>query len=342
MKKTGYVFAVIILLVALTSCSSPGRNTGGNKHLTVEEIKARVNKFIPVSTLEVAGFEHIAAYDFDLLFGKGFLYVLNMRDNMIAQFEGAELRNVFKARQGQGPKDMLAPKSMFFYGDDKLAVHDYEKKKIVFFDLDLNYIEEVTVSKPFLTFANWGQGIIAELSSQEYVFGLVDDKFNITESFVKANTELPFERYFRHWLNEGHFINAWLIGHTHRLQPREDCKVDVYNLKNKKHVLSLEWSHLFPPAQKNIDTRKNLLFTVFIAKIGRFYVIQNSIMRTFSPDSDFELLVFDENGRLISRGDFPFKLLRIQRAVKETDMRLYVMDDDEDIAYFDLMSIIPE
>lgn len=339
-KNTGQIITVLSLLVTLTYCSSQGDSANQNNHLTVEEIKNRAQKFIPVSTLEAAGFEHIAAFDFDLLFGKGFLYILNMRDRMIAQFEGAELRSVYKAQYGQGPKDMLAPKSMFFYGDKNLAVHDYEKKKIIFFDLNLKYIREVTVSDAFLTFGNSEQGIVAVLSFMSHVFGIVNKNFSIAESFVKVNTELPFQRYRSRWLNEGFFLNTKLAAHTYWLQPKKTCKVDVYDLKNKRHMIRLEWPNRFSPAQKNIDQRKNLLFTVFIAKVGRFFVIQNSIMKTFSPIADFELLVFDDKGALISRGNFPFKLLRLRKVTDDKDMLLYVMDDDEDISYIDLRSII--
>jgi hypothetical protein len=170
------------------------------------------------------------------------------------------------------------------------------------------------------------------------VFEFLDQNFNTIETLVKSTTKSPFDQYYQRWLNEAYFLRGGLGGHSFWRQPWKDCKVDIYDLDKKKLKVSLQWEQSNPPSQSDINNDRNFLFTSFVEKLKSFYVIGNSSTTKFGIPPSTELLVFNEKGKLILRIDFPYKILRFQKITDDT--LIYVMDDDEDISYIDLMSIL--
>lgn len=330
------VLIILIYLVLLPSCSQSERT----KEAGEQSFKKHFKQFIPLAALERAGFQHFNPPFYSMVIKGPYFYILNQSDHMIAKFKGSKPLRVYKAAEGQAPKEMINPKSVFFYNQHTIAVFDITKLKVLMFDLDLNYLREEKVTDKFFSMFGSNKGILAfAYWTQGYVFALIDEEFNEFETFVKANKKIPFDRFYPPLLNMGFMLNGNLAAHTYRLQPRKQCKLDVYDINTTKRVITLKWEQPFTPSQGSFNARKNMYFTVYAGRHGSFYVIQNQIIRRMgSKTSELYLLVFDRTGELKRHTRFPHLIMRTQKDNNAPE--LYFFDDEENLSYVDIGDIV--
>lgn len=327
---------IVLWLVLLSFCSQ----SGSTKKVEGKSFEKYFKPFISMSTLEKAGFEHFNPPYYSMVIKGPYFYILNQSDRMVAKFEGIKPLRAFKAAEGQAPKEMINPKSVFFYDRDTVAVFDVTKLKVLMFDLDLNYLREVKVQDKFFNMYGTNKGVLAfAYWTQGHVFAFIDKDFNETETFVKANQKMPFDQFYPPLLNNGFLLNGTLAAHTYRLQPRKECKLDVYDINTKKRVITLNWKQPFTPSQSSLNARKNMYFTVYAGKHGNFYVVQNQIIRRLRTKTwELYLLVFDQHGELIRHIRFPHFLMRTQKDDDAPEM--YFFNDEENISYIDIGDIV--
>jgi hypothetical protein len=341
MKRLVRQIAVLTLLLVLAQCT-PTEKNDIKKGKDLRNLK---QKFISLSQLEAAGFEHISAADFDLLFDGDHVYLLNMRDLRVAIYEDGKLLKVYNAPRGQGPQDMLAPKSIFFYDGDTLAIHDYSRQSIIFFDRDLNYKREQKLDIRFEVMAQTSFGLMATDPEHKHMFAFLDGQFNVVDTFVEKYDKLPFKEYFFYesMLNKEFFVGKNIVGHSHRHQINKKCKIDLYNLESRAHTISLHWEQTTKPTKKDFLKKRNLYCSSLTRKLGPYYVVHNVTIGQLSDRSSctYDLLIFDGLGKLIYKADnLPFRILRFQSDCNDT--KLYVMEegDDKGMDYIELEDIL--
>jgi hypothetical protein len=300
---------------------------------TNQDIEKKFEIFITLSTLEKAGFEHFDAINFVILFMDDSSYILNKKDHSIVRFKGKTPLKVFK-EEGQGPGGLIDPRSVFFYDPETLAIFDITKASVLLFDLDLNYKKEVRVNTDILKLQDTKNGFVAFGTFGEYLFAKLDSNFNVIETFVKAKKTTPFRNMYPQSLNMGYLLTENKIAHTSWLFTSKNCKADIFDINTQKNVASLNWEQSHSPTQKDIDNRTNMYSSNYIGKYGKYYVVHNSFFKNIRGHGIHELLIFYENGKLHSKHDFPFNIIQCYDASGDT--RIYFMDENEDISFFDL------
>lgn len=335
MTKGKLIFVSFMMAMLLPFCSGPGTKTTAKKN-----IDDHFKKFMTVEKLEEVGFQHLDGVNFFLLLNSKNIYIFNEKDFLIAKFTGNKLQRVFKTQKGQAPKEMITPMSFFLYNDDTIAIADYLKSSILFFDRDLNYTKEIKINNKIMTMARVGKTLVAtsNYGGEENVFAVLDKDFNIVKTIVKANKKMPAERS-QHWhLNKGFFLDEKLVSHSFVLFPNKKCKVDVYDVNTEKLVATLPWEQPFSPTAKSINERKNIYFIEHVGKYGLYYVVRTSHSKTLQSKSYHEFMIFDLDGTLKYKSDFSYGIIQ---AVKDTmDSKLYFMDDDEGISYIDIEAFL--
>jgi len=305
---------------------------------TKEEIKKNAIKFIPVSSLEDAGFSHISADSFEMLFEKDALYILCMTDRTIAKFIGNKPVKTFTGERGQGPQNMLAPKKIFPYDAGTIAVYDIHKREIIFFDRDLNYITEKRIKIMWSEIFLSSRGITAFTYGRDQVFAFLDKDFNIVENYVPANKNTPIDWYNSRYSNQGYFLRNGLLAHGFYKCPTKNCKVDIYDPVKKKFLVSLKWFQPNPPSKDDILNLRNMNFTMFVDKMKSYYVVGNLFTPKYGIPPQYDILVYNEKGDFIVKYQLPYEVISCKKQVD--DMLIYVMDDDEDISYIDLETLL--
>jgi len=324
MKRLSLVFLIISLLSFCSQDAEMKNNL---------DIGKKFKKFITLSTLEKAGFEHLDADSFVILSRAGSSYILNKKDHLIVKFMGNNPLKMYK-EEGQGPGGMIDPRSMFSYDPETLSIFDITKASVLLFDLDLNYKREVRVNTDILKLKDIKDGFVAFGAFGDYLFARLDKNFKVIETFVKADKTMPFRNMFPQSLNMGYLLTGNKIAHTAWLFTSKNCKADILDLSTQKNIVSLKWEQSHSPTQKDIDNRTNMYSSNYIGKHGKYYVVHNSFFKNISDQGTNELLIFQENGKLHSKHDFPFSIIRCYNSSGDT--RIYFMDNDEDISFFDL------
>lgn len=332
MIKGKFVVATLMVTMLLPFCSGTDTSTPAPVIINIDD---HIKKFMTIAELETAGFEHIYFPHFRLLFKDKDLYILNTKDYLIAKVTGNKLHRVYKTQKGQAPKEMVAPRSLFLYDDNTIAIYDILRISIIFFDRDLNYIKEIKLKNEFSKVARIGKNLVALLNfEEECVFGILDKDFKTVQTVVKANKKIPAER-FRPWnLNTGFFLDERLVSHSYSLFPNKNCKVDIYNVYNGELVVTLPWEQPFSPTAKSINKRRNMYYIYNVGKYGSYYVVHASHSKTLMSESHYEFMIFDRDGVLKYKGDFSNGILNTSKDTM--DSKLYFMDDDEGISYIDI------
>jgi len=337
MKKVFYLALVMGAIVLTAGCSG---NPGKEELLPPRDISKYTHVLIPAETLEETGFEHFGEYAFDLAFKGDCLYLLNYNDYLIAKFDTRSMKplRTFKSAEGQAPQEMLVPRSLFFV-DNKVAVFDIGKRNILFFNLELDYVEEIKIEKNFTKIYCNGQKLMAMLYYKDKdVIGFLDSRFEVVESFVQANKKIPFDRFYPMLLNMVYFLNGQEVAHGYYVFPYKRCEVAIYHIPSKKKLMTLSWDQPFSPTQKDVSARENNYISYYTGKHGRYYVVETSTFKNLRSKEIFNLLVFDERGRLLLLQEFPYRFLNY--TTDRDDPRVYFMDDNENISYMDIPGLM--
>jgi len=339
MKLFFYLALVMGAIVLTVGCSS---NPGKEELLPPRDIPKYAHVMIPAGTLEETGFEHFGEYPFDLAFKGDSLYILNFRDQLIAKFDTRSMKplKIFKAAYGQAPQEILTPRSLFLLNDNRVAVLDVRNLKILFFDPDLNYLEELKNKTDFdKIYCNGQKPPIAMLDyTASDVIAFLDSRFEVKDSFIKANKKIPFDRFYPMLLNMIYFMNNNTAAHTYYIYPSKNCKIDIYDITSRKKTITLSWDQPFTPNQKDVYAVKNLYSCYYVGKHGRYYVVITHIIKNLQSHGTYNLLVFDEKGRLLLLQESPYRF--INYTTDREDPRVYFMDDNENISYIDIPGLM--
>lgn len=334
MTKGKLVLVSLMMATLLPFCSETGTKITAKKN-----IAKHIKKFMTSEVLEETGFEHFAGVDYFLLLKSKDFYIFNEKDFMIAKFTGNKPQRIFKTREGQAPKEMINPTSFFLYDKDTIAVFDIAKASILLFDLDLNYIKEFKVDSRFGRMNRVGENLVAMLTSikQENVFAILDSNFNIVNTFVIANQKLPFERFIPRFMNAGYFPGKNLLAHSYWCFPYKKCHVNIHDL-NGELVVTLPWEQPFTPNEKTFKEGKGLYGSNYVGKHGSYYAVQCSYSKVLFGPRNYEFMIFDQEGTLKYKGDFPYIILETSN--RGIDTKIYFMDDDESISYIDVTDFL--
>lgn len=305
-----------------------------------EELKKHFKKFIAIDTLENVGFGHINPDSFQMVFDRDSLFILNMKDRIIVKFKENKPEKIFKGEYGQGPKSMLYPRSIFIIDPNTIGIYDFDKSVLLYFDRDLNYIEEKRVpSLRWKEMNKTSRGITTYYIGQDKIFAFLDQELNPLDRFVEANKKSPVKSLLGDTLlNQGYFLRGDLVANGFFILLLEDNRLDIYDVKQKKLKISLHWKHLSPPNQSDIDNFRNLTYTLYVDKLKSVYVVENLYCKDLKGNQIPEVLIFNENGNIIYRETWPFRLMSFSKTYD--DSLVYVMDDDEGISYIDIMTLL--
>lgn len=323
-KIVSFCFLILLSTIFFSRCSS-GNGTGIR---------------IPAGVLEARGFEHFNPSDFDLLFGSDSLYIMNFKDRTVVCFKGDKPVASYAYPEGKNRRLKFAPKSIFFYNSKTIGIYDYGKSFVRLLSPNLEFIRDIPVRNAFLDLSVTGKGLTAFLYRHENVFAFLDGNFNIAKTFCPAERDLPFDGYYPRLLNQGFFLSPTQTAHTRWAQHEKKCKIDVYDLENLEKVLTLTWEKETQWNAEEFKKQTNCYFTIFAAKTGPYYVIQNSFLKAHGAKNRYLLLVFDESGTIIYNQEFPFRLIRFQKPYSNTETQVYYMDDHGDIVSNDIRSIM--
>jgi len=296
---------------------------------------------IPVQQLESLGFESFSPSDFDIVFHKESLYLFNYKDRRIVKFPGNKPGKTVAAEEGNERGKMLSPKSFFIYDSKTAAVYDYERKTILFYDLNLNFIDEKKIEGNYSDIAVSDTRIIAFTPNDSHVAAFLDSRFKTAGKLVKAHKEIPFPGFYPRLSNQVYFMKDGLAAHTPWLQTRKMCKIEIYDLKKRRPapILSLSWKQPYEVDMSSFERRLDLYFTSSAVKTGPFYVVQNSVVRSIG-ELAYDLLVFNADGTLRHRTEFPYRFIRCQTDSREKDGVFYALDDESNIVGIELGDLL--
>jgi hypothetical protein len=303
MKLKIAVSVVSILLIILCSCGSKEKTLGK------EDFEDKFKILLSESDLASAGFENLDPNKFGLLVKDPFLYVFNSDDKMIVKFQGKNPVKKYKA-SGPGPKEFLNIRSEFFDTPNTIAVFDMMKKSVLYFDLDLNFIKEIKLINQFFRLGKTDSGYIGLLIDVDYIFALLDKNFNTVESFIKPNRKAAFEKMYPFMLYKGYLVDERTVAHSERVFTKKDCIVDIYDLVQKKIIVTLKWQQRNTPTQKDIN-RRYLYNAGGVYKYDTCYIDQNWYSKGIDISKvKADFLIFKTNGEcVLNRFDPDYTLL---------------------------------
>jgi hypothetical protein len=323
-----------VFVFFLSSCSKAGK-TG--KDL---KILHKARQYLSIQELEDAGFKYFRASSFNLLFKSKYLYLFSKKDYRIVKFEDKKPLKVYQTKRGQAPGEFLNPHGLFFYAHDTLATFDLMKKSLLLFDLELNYLDERRTPALGLSLKKSGNGFLAFGNFGDKLFARMDNDFNVVETFVDVNKKVPFKNMLPQLYNVGQLLDEQTVAYSTWLYVNKDCKIDIFDINQKKVILSLKWEQPYPPlTEKDFNARRNWYGGGLIKKFKNCYVVENGFTKVVSmnPDILFHLLIFKENGELFfQQNKFPYHIIH-----SNDDSRIFLFDDDRGILYIDIEDILP-
>ncbi len=260
------------------------------------------------------------------------LYILSLSDRVLAKFKNGKFIKSYKAPEGQGPGDMIFPRTIFFNGKDSICVHDEFKKRILVFDYELNYIKEYKCSSlDIVRIYPIKEGFLAfvrpKLWENSYCVTQFDNNFNIVDEFVPANKKLNWVEWSHYILmNNVHFLDQDTLSHSSLRCYYKNCCIDLYHIKSKEKFLSLKWEQDYTPTKKSIKNYKNNYYNIFIGKkYGKYYVVNNHYTKYLRAPKKKDLLIFDLKGKLVKRDkNYPYRL------IWSNSEKVYFIDEDEE------------
>ncbi len=324
---------VLILMFFLIGCSKT-ENANNSKPQSVSAIK-----FLSSEVLEEAGFKHIDAMFFELFFVGNNTYLLNSSDNMIARFVNGKADRVY-SQYGQAGGEFLSASSIFLSDPGTIGIFDTQKSCVLLFDTELNYKDQKRTSHSIRKLSKTDKGIFAFGDFGKAFYARLDDNFNIIDYFGDRSFEglkIPFEGLYPYALYMGYLLQNGEFADTSWLHVYSPCKVDIIDPISKKIKCSLEWENHYPQTQKTIQNRTDSYSCYLVGKYGKFYVVQNSFSKKPNSVPVNDLIIFSENGKYFGKLDFKWQI--ISSSGVKNDSRVFFLDDNEDIAFFDLNTI---
>lgn len=333
MKKILILLFSAFLIMINISCS----NKQGNGKKQQKDFEPKL--LLTSTQLEKYGFQAIDGIYFELfLLKKGFI-LANRKDCNIIRYKSPDDIRQYKAK-GIGPGEFLHTTHIFRYDAHTIAIQDFRKRCVLLFDLDLNFKREIKI--------NTGISSISSLKEEKRfiafgffsgnVFAFLDQDFKIKETFVEEIKKSRLPNVYPRMLNAGYFLNKSQFAFTQKHYTDKVCKIKIYNADTKKVESTLTWEQDRLPSKKDRMERKNMYFSIRIKECGGFYVALNMFVKMKDAPVIYDLIVFDKDGKIRYRNkNFPYTVILIDNSLKS---RLYLMTDNEDIAYIELRELL--
>lgn len=266
--------------------------------------------FISIKTLEDLGFLYIDQIYISILFHKGSFYVQSNKDGIIAKFEGKKATKVYKPTQGQGPAEFGAPGKLFIYSPDTLAIFDALRRSLMLYDLDLNLKSEKRIPLTVYEVKNTSDGsfLARGIFGYSHHIARLDKNFNVIETFFKINFDKIKKRLHESIL----IIDENTISYFPNVQLERDCKIEIYDVSQKKFILSLKWRQPHPlPGRNKSRIIENRYYTGTPKDYGDYFVVQSLFLTDFSSRTGKpDFLVFSKKGELVLQiNDFPYYMI---------------------------------
>ena len=326
------IFLILFLVISIVFIFPRGPKD------RINSIQPLLKTVISVAQLESSGFGYIYDNCFDLLFTQKALYLLNSRDRMIVKFSGQQPMKTLKVEKGVEEKKMMFPVNLFLYNPKTLAVFDFEKRSVLFYNMELHFLNEQKIKGNIIGITNNEGDTTAFLLNSDFLLGQMDKNLNIVKTYIRGYEKTPFRRYFKRFLNQVFFMTGGLAGHTKWLQFENQCKLDIYDMKKKKRIISLYWEQPFKLDEIHFISKRDLYVTINAVIAGGYYIIQNAIQRSVGERAVYELLIFDLRGKLVFRGETPYGLMRFSKGWR--DKLLYMMNDEGSIVALDVNELL--
>jgi hypothetical protein len=322
--KTMIVFFFILMFIQCSQ-KNDGKLMSSKSAFSNDKEPGKI--IIDVKSLEKIGFQYLNPNVFFLLTTKKYWYLLNRKDAMIARFVDGVPDKVYK-HYGQGPAEFLNPYSLFI-DDDKIAVFDSMRYSILFFDKDLNFLEEKKISQSIRKISKISSLTLAFGDLGDYLYAILYNNYKIIETFKEKPKKTPFENLYIEALYMGHILADGTIADTSWLYIKDVCKINILNPIDKKIKITLEWKNQYPQTNTTINHRKNMYSNYYVGIYGNFYFVQNCFIAGFNKPESYDLIIFDKSGRLLKKKSSDRKILFSWNPYD--DSTIYFIDDEGNI-----------
>ncbi len=341
MKK---IFTLIILIPLVFCCCSSGSGDADKpaavKEITSADLEGQV--FLSAENLEKAGFDTLRPNNFCLFIEDKHIYVAGGEDGNVARFTKQGKPEYNYKKKGEGPAHFFNGNAVFRQDDDTIAVFDAMKKRIFFFDNDLNFNAEHVVSGQ-LRGAITDEGVCyghGSFGKTGNYLALLDENYQIKKTFAKIPPKSPHGGVFVFMSYRGYSILGKEIAASSWVHfKQEDCKIDVMDVESQKIKVSLKWIHPRPLTAKDVKRKTNMYGGYYFNKHGEFYVVQNTFDKTWKPplNTKFNLYIFNPRGKLLLLAKDTHMLLN---AYEKNMPYVYFFDEDGNIRYLDLKEFL--
>jgi hypothetical protein len=176
-------------------------------------------------------------------------------------------------------------------------------------------------------------GIFMPLEILGISLAVLDNDFNIKDTFEPILSKLPFKRLFPSYLYKGYLMVNGEMAATSWGYYYPQCKVKIFDVKTKKSKVTLTWDHPFPPTQQDVDGKRNIYSSFWITKCKDYYFIQTDYFKNTNSKCKHKLLIFNSNGTYITKIQLPTYLIR---SYEKKAKKIYLIDENENLIYWDI------
>lgn len=329
---------IIILLISVffTICYS---SLPGNAEYKRKNLEPKI--LLTSDQLEKCGFVRIDGSNFRLYQLEDGFILGNIKDNTIIRYKSPRDIRQYQQR-GAGPGEFLYANRIFKYDCHTIGIHDFRKKSVLLFDLDLNYQKEFKVDTKIerISALKGENRYIAFGFFKKKVFAILDRDFKIKETFFPAVTKSRLPRMYLSMLNSGHFLNENRFAFTRQYYTEKICTVDIYNVDTRKVILTLKWEHDRRNTEKDRLKLENLYISSQIMEYDGYYVILNYFTKKVKAPLVHDFIIFDKEGNIRYRDkNFPYDIIFITNTPKS---RLYLITEDEDLAFIQFSDFVKQ
>jgi len=334
---TKKIIFICTAIIAIWLIQTPV-NAGNTKSSAATNPEITLKPLLSQKILQTAGI-NAQANDFVYMLVNGpDIYIACWDGNIVARFKGGKIDKIFKAGDKTGKEAILNARSMFLLNPTTLAIFDAGKPAISTFDLNLRFLNQFPITADYASMSSTIKGVTAFFlfPVKGFAAGLLDSNFNPAENLFSSNKPVQFDKFYKPLLNKFYTLNNKLVAHTYCFFPNKECKIDVYDVTDKKVTVSLTWQNPVTPEQKHFDETDNLYISQYVGKHGDYYVVQNLLFSTKKPVID--LWIFNSQGKTVANKIIPFSMIRYWK--NNDDPRVFVVDKNGNIGVVSVTDLL--
>lgn len=293
------------------ACSSNSNANDGGSLSIFEMNKDSFNIFMSESDFEKNGIYNVCELNVAIALSDKFVYLLAKKERVILKTDkSGKVLNRFQANEGQGPGELIDPKDFAIYKNN-VAIHDITKRRILLFDSNLNYIDEITPPDGVeRIIPDLHGGWVAWQEGEGNVFARYNDKWEKVSSFGEFKETVALSNIMPAALKRGYLSSsAAIVSSWAFYNPK--CRAVVYFIDENKSHLELTWDNKWKINQNDVNERRKITecrgFFAYDHKIVGFFALHERMGR--NPEK--EIIVFDRAGKIILRRVVDYDLLPV-------------------------------